>query len=65
MYPNICRCCGQAMSRAEPLNPNVCGVCDPAVDESVEHDLEEVGDTGEMTSARLGAMAPQLEVMGA
>jgi hypothetical protein len=53
------------MSRAEPLNPNVCGVCDPAVDESVEHDLEEVGDTGEMTSARLGAMAPQLEVMGA
>ena len=65
MYPSICRCCGGAMSRTEPANSNVCLICDPAVRESAGHELEEVGDAREMTSARLGAMSPQLEVMGA
>ena len=53
------------MSRTEPANSNVCLICDPAVRESAGHELEEVGDAREMTSARLGAMSPQLEVMGA
>ncbi len=53
------------MNQREPINPNVCLICDPAARDSAEQNQEGPGDAGEMTSARIRAMSPQLEVMGA